>query len=140
MIWTFEFLMEAVPTLAAVLLLFYIGRSRYGISKFQRFLVSIGVKQTVLSDEIEEWITQSDGMTLEENQESLKYFNGRIRQESFQAAKEAGDTDPAAGMNMRSIGRSLLDGLAFVAGVVAISMQGPELVSLFQTAATGIAN
>jgi len=41
MIWTFDFLMEAVPSLAAVLLLFYIGRSRYGVSKFQRFLVSI---------------------------------------------------------------------------------------------------
>jgi|GEM_PF-4311503 hypothetical protein len=140
MIWTFDFLMEAVPSLAAVLLLFYIGRSRYGVSKFQRFLVSIGVKQTVLSEEIEEWVAQSASMSLEDNQESLKYFNGRIRQESFEAAKEAGEADPASRIGLRSIGRSLFDGIAFVAGVVAISMQGPELVSLFQTAAAGLGN
>ena len=132
--WTLNFIMEAVPTLAAVMLIFYVGRSRHGATAFQRFLVTIGVKQTVLADEIEEWVAQSETLSQEENQESMKYFNERIRKEVFDSAQAAANADTTQNGGARSLGRNSLDFLAFAAGVGAILLQGPEMVALFQRA------
>ncbi|MDJ0638728.1 MAG: hypothetical protein QNJ20_07835 [Paracoccaceae bacterium] len=137
MSWTLSFIMEAMPVLAAIFLLLYIGITRYGLSTFQRFLVAMGVKQSMLAKEIDEWIEQNGEMSLEENQESLKYFNERLRDEVHQSIEAAALQDPTKRVGLRSAGRSLFDGVAFAAGVAAILLQGPEVIGLFTSSASG---